>query len=429
MNIYAWIGFGLIMIFALIPLFKKETRTRWAVFQAIGTFIVLLATTVAITVANFNSFISIVIAVIILTLLERKIYTKKGMIGTSIILMILILSAYYNLRENPEYILRFLEKNPQAGSLYVTKNGKDIIKYQIDEQMPLASVVKTVIAIEYAHQVADGILDDDEKVSLTAMEPYYFKGTDGGAHPAWLDEMNKKALIENNTIALHQVAKGMISHSSNANTEYLMDILGLENINKRIEILGLNNHDSIYPFISAVLVSKYTGKDTVEELKAMSNEEYQSAALAIHKDLKTRKSSLKNEIDLPLDIQRIWSDRLPSATAADYQKLMADINHKSKFPPQVEEVIRDIMEWPMERYESNREKFNHFGAKGGSTAFVLNQALYVEDNKGNKMELILFTNDLSLLQSVKIGRNIDSFLIKIIESPDFLEKVGERLNI
>lgn len=37
----------------------------------------------------------------------------------------------------------------------------------------------------------------------------------------WLEQMKNKGLIIEDKIPLIEVAKGMISHSSNANTEYL----------------------------------------------------------------------------------------------------------------------------------------------------------------------------------------------------------------
>jgi D-alanyl-D-alanine carboxypeptidase len=335
---------------------------------------------------------------------------------------------YVVFREDPEYVVNFLEKNPETTSLYVTKNSEDIIKYQIEDQRPLASTLKIVIAIEYAYQVAEGKLDEEEQIPLTELDRFYLEGTDGGAQPAWLGAMKEAGLIQDEKISLHQVVKGMITYSSNANTEYLMDRLGLENINERIMTLGLENHEPIYPFSSALLISYYTDNKTVDQLKALSDEDYRRAALDIHNDLKSGNSYLKEKAsNLSLKLQKVWSDRMTRATAADYQKLMAIINQGNTLSSNVQNVIRSLMEWPMEIHTSNGEKFLHFGAKGGSTAYVLNQAMYVEDRLNNKMELILFTDNLSLWQSLKLNQNIDFFLIRVIDDPDYLESVRAKL--
>lgn len=429
MNLYVWIGMGIVAATTILPLIKKENRTRWAIFQVIWTVLVIIITVLAVTVIGVNLISATIIAVIALFLSERKIYTKKGLIGLLLFSIVFASAAYYTFRDDPEYVANFIEKNPQKASLYVSKNGEDIIKYQIEKRRPLASTVKIIIAIEYAHQVAEGKLDEQEKVLLSELDKFYIKGTDGGAQPAWIKAMEGLGLIENNAVPLHQVAKGMITYSSNANAEYLMELLGLENINERIKHLGLKDHEPVYPFSSALFIVDYTGNKTVDKLQKMSDEDYKNAALNIHNELKAGQNSLKEDgSSLSLKMQKVWSDRMVRATVSDYQKLMAAINQGNQFPSDVQDIIRSLMEWPMEIHESNREKFLHFGAKGGSTAYVLNQAMYIEDKSNNKMEIIMFTDNLSLWEGLKLKQNIDHFLLRLVEDASYLEHIKEELD-
>src|SRR5699024_11498838 len=85
-------------------------------------------------------------------------------------------------------------------------------------------------------------------------DKFYLKDTDGGAHPAWLEEMEKENRIQKRQVSLHDVAKGMIKYSSNANTDYLIALLGLESINETLESLDLKGHEAIYPLVGSVLV-------------------------------------------------------------------------------------------------------------------------------------------------------------------------------
>ena len=55
--------------------------------------------------------------------------------------------------------------------------------------------------------------------------------------PGWLKLVNDK--IVNDAISIREIAKGMIKFSSNANTEWLSKKLGLEQINNRIDSLGI----------------------------------------------------------------------------------------------------------------------------------------------------------------------------------------------
>ena len=145
-------------------------------------------------------------------------------------------------RENPDYVLEHLQNNPETTSLYVAVNGEEIIGYQSEVVRPLASTVKIIVAIEYALQINDRQLEKDQMVPLDHLDRYYLKGTDGGAHEEWLVDMKESGKLKNNQVSLHEVAKGMMLYSSNANTDYLMDILGVDNINQRIDELGLKRN-------------------------------------------------------------------------------------------------------------------------------------------------------------------------------------------
>lgn len=82
-------------------------------------------------------------------------------------------------------------------------------------------------------QVDEDKLQKDRKISLNELNRYYFKNTDGGGHEAWLEALKQDGGIQNNEVTLHEVAKGMITYSSNANTDYLINLLGVDAINQR----------------------------------------------------------------------------------------------------------------------------------------------------------------------------------------------------
>ena len=66
----------------------------------------------------------------------------------------------------------------------------------------------------------------------------------------------------------------------------------------------------------------------------------------------------------------------------------------------------------MQLYEGNQQRFAHLGAKGGSTAFILNDAMYAEDHNGNQIEMVIFTDDLSLWQGMLIRKQYQFVRIK-----------------
>lgn len=161
--------------------------------------------------------------------------------------------------------------------LYVNHNNEAIITYQADIPRPLASVVKIIIAIEYAYQMSSGDISKDQTVALNTLNRYYIENTDGGHHEEWINHLKKENNIHNEEVPIHDVTRGMITFSSNANTDYLIDLLGVENINARINELELIDHDDVYPLVGALLTSheyKQKGdKDWLQQLGSMSAEE------------------------------------------------------------------------------------------------------------------------------------------------------------
>ena len=73
--------------------------------------------------------------------------------------------------------------------------------------------------------------------------------------------------------------------------------------------------------------------------------------------------------------------------------------------------------------------FVHLGAKGGSTAFVLNDAIYAENHNGDKIEIVILTDDPELLASNAHSDIImNSFESKLLRSENYRLKVQKELS-
>ncbi len=433
MNMYGWIGTVVLIVLVLLPLRKKEYRTNTEIRKVIAKFAVVLGVITVIIVLGMGYLIGLLVGVLVLILIDKKTYTKKRLLIYGSIILLLGIGGYAVLRDNPEYVMNHLKKNPQTTSLYVAQNGEEIISYQSAVVRPLASTVKILIATEYAMQIEQGRLNKESLVSLEDLNRHYFAGTDGGMHEAWLESMASEGKINNNTVALHDVAKGMIVYSSNANTDYIINLLGVAAINERAKALELTQHEEVYPIVSALLIPsqiRTEGMDDrqlVQTLRELPMETYRSLAEELSNELTEGTLDLRDAAaDHSVDVQKVWSDRLIGATANDYGKLMAVISNNQLLPAATE-VLRDLLEWPMEFNEGNQYRFTHLGMKGGSTAFVLTQALYAETLEGDKTEIVLLTDDLSTWQMRLIMRNFNSFVSKLIGDEDFRHHVQQKL--
>ncbi|MED4017727.1 serine hydrolase [Sutcliffiella cohnii] len=424
MYLYLWIVFvGFILLYTL-PLLSRKNRTRWKITQAILVTSSVLLAVLAIEFLIIPPLIPIIFVIVVSFLTDKSTYTKIGLIIAGIVLLFIAGGAFYLFHDDPNYVENYIKNNPELASMHVIVNGEVIVSQESDVKRPLASVVKTIVAIAYANEVVKGTIDSEERIPLDELEKFHLANTDGGAHPAWLNEMREAGKVVNNEVSLQEVAKGMIRYSSNANTDFLLEKLGEASINRVVEELELENHDPVFPIVASLLASEYindqhggglSNQQLEEMLQSITLEEYRELAWEIHNVLKKGEAAFfDGTVSIPMELQKIWSNRLPNATVEDYGKVMEAISNDKATLPGGEGILREIMEWPMELHASNREKYAHFGAKGGSTAFVLNQALYIEDKNGKKIEVIIFTEGFNFIEFIKMNRSMNSFLLKVL---------------
>ncbi len=318
------------------------------------------------------------------------------------------------LRYEEDFVAEFLLKNPKKCAVFWVRNDSLLVGHRSDTLMPLASTAKTIVAVEFAQQSAEGKVNLNERVPLSEVARFYIPDTDGGAHRAWLESLKTSKSTNNNTASLMEVAKGMMQFSSNANTEFLMWKLGLNNINANLPKLGLDKHQPLYPFVSALYVC--SDEHSATGLKKMPLSLYLQRTNKYFELLKvdTTVKTKFNMANVPLPVQRIWSDRLPGSTVREYAGLMKKINSRTYFSKSAQTVLDTLMEWPMRLNPDNKKKFVHFGAKGGSTAFVLNYALYATDKQGNKTEMVIFTNNLGVFEQTLLQAEFQVFIQRIL---------------
>jgi D-alanyl-D-alanine carboxypeptidase len=340
---------------------------------------------------------------------------------------------------NPEYIVQFVKAKSGSGnvSLSIKHNDENWVDVNVNEQLPLASTVKIILAIEYAQQAAAGKIDPQKEVRLKELENFYIPKTDGGAHETWIIQLKKDKEIDR--VPLCEVVNGMIAYSSNANTEYLIEVLGLQNINHVPKSLDMLKHEPMYPIVSALYIpaqlmneKNLSKKEVLEVMKNMDMHEYRNKAIEIHNRWLSQpltdqeKKQLRKTLDN--DFQKIWSDRLPRSTTRDYVSIMKKLNSKVYFSESVYQYLDPVMEQIM-RNPNNCEWLVHAGQKGGSTAFILTIAMYATDKDGNQTDIAFFANDLTPVEKAKLSRNMNGFLLKFLKDSKFRAHIKKELSI
>ncbi|MGM9957524.1 MAG: serine hydrolase [Peribacillus sp.] len=337
----------------------------------------------------------------------------------------------------PEYIVQFIKNNISSNdvSLFINHNDETLVEVNSNVKLPLASTVKIIIAIEYAQQAAEGIIDPKQEVKLADLAKLYIPKTDGGAHEAWLSQLGKDSDI----VPLREVVDGMIAYSSNANTDYLMNLLGLDRINSVPKSLGITHHEPLYPIYSSLFIpstlmkeKNLTKKETLQAMINMDAGEYRSRALAINEEWKNNAPTEQEKKEamkiMSLDFQKVWSDRLSRSTTKDYVSIMKILNNKIDLDQNVHKHLDPVMEQLMKN-PNNRKWLLHAGQKGGSTAFVLTKAMYATDKDGNRTELAIFTDNLSPSNQEKLTRSLNDFQLQVLTNPKFRQFIKEEVAI
>lgn len=360
---------------------------------------------------------------------------KKILIGLGILVFIFLIGiawATYYFYPSAERVLNFIAEKPHKSAICLQHNGEIIVAQHADTIMPLASTVKIIVAIEFAYQVASGEIDTAEMIDTLLLDRFYIPNTDGGAHEKWLTDLHKHQYINQGKVSLMQVAKGMMHFSSNANTEFLMDKLGLNKINARLDSLGLTGHQPLYPVVSALFVcqnpKRKEYKTFLNELRSMTQSQYVSACYALHEKLKNDREFKKtfNPTDVDSKVQEIWSMRLPGGSCNMYISIMEKLNSKDYFSPACYAVLSPLMEKLMydKKYQT---MLKHGGKKGGSTAYVLTEAIYATDNQNNTTEMVVMFNNLSQMENLKLQFSLNEFDLKILSDSNFRQQVKTTL--
>lgn len=339
---------------------------------------------------------------------------------------------------NHEYVVQLIKEKKADKNVALSIRYNDEKWLDINENilLPLASTVKIIIAIEFARQAADGQINPNQKIPIETLEKFNIPKTDGGAHQAWLDSLKVDEKVKHTSLL--EIASGMINYSSNANTDFLIQILGLENINQVPKSLGIHDHEPMYPIVSSLYIpiqlmknKKLTEQQTIIEMRNMNMDEYRKMAIDIHHKwidqplTRLEKSRLVKK--LSMGIQRAWSDRLPHGTTAGYASIMAKLNSKTYFSKEVHKYLDPLLEQVMEN-PNNQELFIHAGQKGGSTSFAVTLAMYATDKDYNQTALALFTNNLSPIEQVKVSRSIKQFQRKFLKDRTFQTYVKNELS-
>lgn len=354
-----------------------------------------------------------------------KIKIKRTLFAALAISLISLCFIALYFKPDGEKIIEFIKNNPDNSSIMLAVNDCVIIDFNTDKLMTLGSTVKLIIAIECAEQLARNQISANELILMSEIEKYYIPGTDGGAHDNWLKKVADKRA--DNKVKLIDIAKGMIEFSSNANTEWMIDKLGIENVNSRLDSLGIKKHTLIFYPVSSLFVGIEAfpilgNDDLAKNILDMPMEDYIYYTDIIHNKLAKDSSYRYKYKKLSYTMQQVWSGKLPTSTAKEYFNLIKKINSRNYFSKTTQHYLDNLLEFPMSDAD-NHTKYKHYGMKGGSTICVSTKVLYATDSVGKKTELVYMLNGLSFIEKIRLQLCKADFEWKILNDTTFVDKI------
>ncbi|PSL43546.1 D-alanyl-D-alanine carboxypeptidase [Salsuginibacillus halophilus] len=380
-----------------------------------------------------NSFL-IILAVLFIFNEEKGLISKWLLRVFSVFLFWLGVSQLHT-QGTASDVFNYFAEDPESASIVYIEDEEVKVAVNESEALPMASTYKTVLALTFAKQAAKGDLNPEENVSLKTLERLHIPDSDGGGHQAWLDQLSDETNAAGE-VRLLKVAEGMMTYSSNANTDYLLQELGTEEVNGVLEDMEMQHHTKPHPVVGSLMLAErkqQENSDASEEeiaasLAELSEDAYREKAWDVHAELLAEEADYAQEsFRQPLKQQRVWSDRLPQGTAEEYAKMMQAVQNRDLPFQSDEEVLANLFEW-----ESAGSQFHEYytpvvGGKGGSTAFVRTEAVYAEKGDGTKMQLVVLLDDLERDEQQRLSGGVSDFVQAMIEEEDFRQNVIERL--
>lgn len=338
---------------------------------------------------------------------------KKWIIIIAISVLVLAISSllignYLLEKDDPRFVAKLVETNPEKISVVMSENDNISFEFEAEKLMPLASVFKLIIAVELVNQYQDNSIDINEKIPVEEVEFYNFIKDANSTHETWKDEV----VQDKEYVTIKEIAEGMITYSSNPNTDYLIQRLGLDKINHAANKLS-DSHTNIYPIGASVLIPHYLTEvkgldkgDIINTISRMDEAEYEELSVEINKLLMTNKYPDYKDFYPTAEEQKIWSENAPKSTAKEYLKLLNNLDTQFN-EEKYNSLLLDIL-------EINQNQVVYKGGKNGETISVVNRVFKEIDEDGEK-DIVIFTRDLDDYEKVKVTNNIDEFVEMVLK--------------
>ena len=261
-------------------------------------------------------------------------------------------------------LAEFIGEHPEWVSItsYNVNNPDSGISYREDVPRALGATGNIFLVMEYERQVANGILDPTELISLQEIKKFALPEISENNHNKLIEE------FEDGNTPLDDVVLAMLQNSDLVSADYLWFRLGEENIRTLIDSLGMPQTSLPLPFSGMYTAINPELNDTTG-INEMSFAEFAEKSISEARRLNNDPSynqKVKDQFDddrlsLTFMQERDALEHFPQATTAQLADLMVRLLRDEVISPQISEQIKEKLRWPMGSEPISRS-FEDYGA-------------------------------------------------------------------
>ena len=311
----------------------------------------------------------------------------------------------------------------RAGIAVVRSGGRSLLSQSAQRRFPLASTRKVLIVGAYAEAVAAGTLDPAQPVALADVERYYLPGTDGGAHPAAVEEWAARGTVTGapgaEVVPLDELARAAIVQSDNAAADYLLVRLGAETVTAFAASNRMARQDPPAPLLGEYLAWTQRTPAAWAALTPAQRAR-QAFRLAAAGEPATSFPGVAR--------QRRFVRSSVAGTPADWARLMARIGRGQGLSPAAAAVLRRHLEWQRE-FPKVAATFSRLGDKGGSLPGSVTEAAHVTAKGRPGIAVAVFLRELPprIERSVPKSASTQRLILRLTADPAFLARARRSL--
>jgi hypothetical protein len=261
-------------------------------------------------------------------------------------------------------LAEFIGEHPEWISItsYNVNNPDSGIYYQENIPRALGATGNIFLLIEYERQVAKGMLDPNESISLQEIKKFALPEISENNHNKLVEE------FEDGNAPLDDVVLAMVQNSDLVSADYLWFRLGEENILALMDSLGMPENALPLPFSGMYTTINPALNDT-SGLREMPYADFAEKSIAEAERLsnnpefnqKVKDQFYDDRLSLTFMQERDALAYFPQATTSQLADLMACLLKNDVITPQISEQVKEKLRWPMGSEPIGRS-FEDYGA-------------------------------------------------------------------